>query len=161
MQKTSQKISPCLWFEGNAEEAIDYYLRVFKDARVIETLHHTDASPGPRGSVLAVTIELKGSEIMVLNGGSEFKFTPAVSMFVSCESQEELDRYWDMLLDGGQAIACGWLTDRFGVTWQIVPARLKSMLQDPDHDKANRTMKAMMQMIKLDMNALERAYNGA
>ncbi|MDR5854623.1 VOC family protein [Caballeronia sp. LZ062] len=157
-----QKISPCLWFEAdNAQQAVDFYLTVFDNARITETMRHTEASPGPAGSVLAVLFELDGEEFMAINGGSQFKFTPAISMFVNCDSQDEIDRYWDKLIDGGQALACGWVTDRFGVTWQIAPSRLRAMLQDPDPAKANRTMKAMMNMIKLDIAELERAYHGA
>jgi predicted 3-demethylubiquinone-9 3-methyltransferase (glyoxalase superfamily) len=155
-----QKISPCLWFDGNAEEAVAFYLGIFKSARILETMRHTEASPGVEGSVLAIMFELEGGEFMALNGGSNYKFTPAISMFVHCESQEEIDHYWDKLLDGGEAMACGWLTDRFGVTWQVAPQRLLSMLMDPDKEKANRTMKAMMGMIKLDINELQRVFDG-
>ncbi|MDR5771595.1 VOC family protein [Caballeronia sp. LP006] len=155
------KISPCLWFDGNAQEAVDFYLSVFKDARIVETMLHNEASPGTPGSVLAILFQLEGEDIMALNGGPEFKFTPALSLFVKCDSQAEIDRYWDKLLEGGQAMACGWLTDRFGVTWQIAPRKLLKMLQDPDPDKANRTMTSMRTMVKLDLDELERAYRGA
>jgi predicted 3-demethylubiquinone-9 3-methyltransferase (glyoxalase superfamily) len=154
------KISPCLWFDGNAEEAANFYLGVFPSARIKEIMRHTESSPGPAGSVLAVLFELEGEDFMALNGNSDFKFTPAVSMFIKCETQAEIDHYWDKLMDGGQSMACGWLTDRFGVTWQIAPTRLLAMLQDPDPVKADRTMKAMMDMIKLDIATLDRAYNG-
>jgi predicted 3-demethylubiquinone-9 3-methyltransferase (glyoxalase superfamily) len=155
-----QKISPCLWFDGNAEEAVNFYLGVFGSARITEIMRHTKSSPGPEGSVLVIRFELEGEEFMALNGGPEFKFTPAISMFVKCETQEEIDRYWAALMDGGAPMACGWLTDRFGVAWQIAPTRLLAMLQDPDPVKADRTMKAMMGMIKLDIAVLERAYEG-
>lgn len=154
------KISPCLWFDGNAQEAVEFYVGLFRNARITRTLLHNEASPGPVGSLLAVVFELDGQEFMALNGGSEFKFTPAISLFIKCDDQAEIDHYWDALLDGGQAMACGWLTDRFGVTWQVAPPRLLGMLQDPDPAKANRTMTAMRQMIKLDIAALERAYRG-
>jgi len=155
------KISPCLWFErANAEEAVNFYVDTFRNARITEIMRHTESSPGPAGSVLAVLFELEGEAFLTLNGGSEFKFTPAISMFIKCDTQEEIDHYWDKLLDGGQSMACGWLTDRFGVTWQVAPRRLLKMLQDPDPVKADRTMKAMREMIKLDIAALERAYNG-
>ncbi|SAL03820.1 3-demethylubiquinone-9 3-methyltransferase [Caballeronia calidae] len=154
------KISPCLWFDGNAEEAANFYLGVFPSARIKEIMRHTESSPGPAGSVLAVLFELEGEDFMALNGNSDFKFTPAVSMFIKCETQAEIDHYWDKLMDGGQSMACGWLTDRFGVTWQIAPTRLLAMLQDPDPVKADRTMKAMMDMIKLDIATLDRAYSG-
>jgi predicted 3-demethylubiquinone-9 3-methyltransferase (glyoxalase superfamily) len=154
------KISPCLWFDGNAEEAANFYVDTFKGARIVEIMRHTEASPGPAGSVLAVLFELEGEAFMALNGGSEFKFTPAISMFIKCDEQTEIDHYWDALMKGGQSMACGWLTDRFGVTWQIAPRRLLEMLQDPDPVKANRTMQSMMGMIRLDLAALDRAYNG-
>ncbi|WP_321798562.1 VOC family protein [Caballeronia sp. J97] len=156
-----QKISPCLWFDGQAEEAANFYLGVFKSARIKEIMRHTESSPGPAGTVLAVLFELEGEDFMALNGGPEYTFTPAISMFIKCDSQAEIDHYWDKLMDGGQSMACGWLTDRFGVTWQIAPTRLLKMLQDPDPVKADRTMKAMMGMIKLDLAALDRAYDGA
>jgi predicted 3-demethylubiquinone-9 3-methyltransferase (glyoxalase superfamily) len=156
-----QKISPCLWFKGGAQEAVDFYLGVFKSARITETMRHTASSPGPEGSVLAILFELEGEEFMAINGGSEFSFTPAISMFVCCDTQAEIDHYWDKLMEGGQSMACGWLTDRFGVTWQIAPTPLRSMLQDADKQKADRTMQALMKMIKLDMAELQRAYDGA
>lgn len=154
------KISPCLWFDGTAQEAVDFYVSVFRNARITNTLLHNEASPGPVGSLLAVEFELDGDAFLALNGGPEFQFTPAISMFVQCDDQAEIDHYWDKLLDGGQAMACGWLTDRFGVTWQIAPRRLIGMLRDADPAKANRTMAKMREMIKLDIAALERAYRG-
>ncbi|BAN23300.1 VOC family protein [Caballeronia insecticola] len=156
-----QKISPCLWFDGNAEEVVNHYIGIFRNARIKEIMRHIETSPGPVGSVLAILFELEGEDFMALNGGPEFTFTPAISMFIKCETQAEIDHYWDKLLDGGQSMACGWLTDRFGVTWQVAPRRLPTMLQDPDPVKANRTMTAMRGMIKLDIAELERAYNGA
>ncbi|SAL79813.1 3-demethylubiquinone-9 3-methyltransferase [Caballeronia peredens] len=155
-----QKISPCLWFNGNAEEVVDTYLGIFRNARIKEILRHNDSSPGPAGTVLAIMFELEGEDFMALNGGPDFQFTPAISMFIKCETQAEIDHYWDKLLDGGQSMACGWLTDRFGVTWQVAPGRLPKMLQDPDPAKSNRTMTAMRGMIKLDIAELDRAYNG-
>jgi predicted 3-demethylubiquinone-9 3-methyltransferase (glyoxalase superfamily) len=155
-----QKISPCLWFQGSAEEAVNYYVATFKGARIKETMRHTASSPGAEGTPLAFLFELEGQDFMAINGGSEFKFTPAISMFIRCDSQEEIDHYWDRLMDGGASMACGWLTDRFGVTWQIAPRHLTSMLQDPDPVKADRTMKAMMGMIKLDINELQRVFDG-
>ncbi|MDR5779559.1 VOC family protein [Caballeronia sp. LZ065] len=155
------KISPCLWFKGNAEEAANFYVATFKGARITDVMRHTEASPGPAGSVLAVLFELEGEAFMALNGNSNFDFTPAVSMFIKCDTQDEIDYYWDKLMDGGKSMACGWLTDRYGVVWQVAPRRLLKMLQDPDAEKANRTMRAMMDMIKLDFVELERVYNGA
>jgi predicted 3-demethylubiquinone-9 3-methyltransferase (glyoxalase superfamily) len=159
-EERMNKISPCLWFDGTAQEAVDFYVSVFRNARITNTLLHNEASPGPVGSLLAVEFELDGDAFLALNGGPEFQFTPAISMFVQCDDQAEIDHYWDKLLDGGQAMACGWLTDRFGVTWQIAPRRLIGMLRDADPAKANRTMAKMREMIKLDIAALERAYRG-
>jgi predicted 3-demethylubiquinone-9 3-methyltransferase (glyoxalase superfamily) len=159
-EERMNKISPCLWFDGTAQEAVDFYVSVFRNARITNTLLHNEASPGPVGSLLAVEFELEGDAFLALNGGPEFQFTPAISMFVQCDDQAEIDHYWDKLLDGGQAMACGWLTDRFGVTWQIAPRRLIGMLRDADPAKANRTMAKMREMIKLDIAALERAYRG-
>ncbi|MFM0335783.1 VOC family protein [Paraburkholderia fungorum] len=156
-----QKIAPCLWFDGNAEEAARFYTGVFGNSRIATTMHHTDAGPGPKGSVLAVTFELEGQEFMALNGGPQFTFTPAISLFVHCGSQQEIDSYWAKLCDGGAPQQCGWVQDRFGVSWQIVPDALGRMLRDPDAGKAKRVMEAMMDMVKLDIGELERAYRGA
>ncbi|MFL9964751.1 VOC family protein [Paraburkholderia sediminicola] len=154
-----QRIAPCLWFDGNAEEAARFYTSVFADSRIATTLHYTDAGPGPAGGVLAVTFEIEGQEFMALNGGPQFPFTPAISLFVHCGSQEEIDRYWSKLIDGGGSPwQCGWLQDRFGVSWQIVPDALGEMLRDQDRAKASRVMQAMMKMVKLDVAQLEQAY---
>ena len=155
-----QKIAPCLWFDGNAEEAADFYTSVFPASRIATTLHYTDAGPGPAGKVVAVTFELEGQELMALNGGPQYHFTPAISLFVHCDSQEEVDHYWSKLLDGGEPWACGWLRDRFGVSWQIAPNVLMEMLRDPDREKASRVMAQMMKMVKLDIAPLEEAYRG-
>jgi predicted 3-demethylubiquinone-9 3-methyltransferase (glyoxalase superfamily) len=156
-----QKIAPCLWFDGQAEEAARFYLSVFSASRIAATLHYTEAAPGRTGDVLAVTFEIEGQEFMALNGGPQYQFTPAISLMVHCSSQEEVDRYWSAFLDsGGQTMACGWLQDRYGVSWQIVPDGLLEMLRDPDRDKANRVMTAMMKMIKLDIGELTKAYRG-
>jgi predicted 3-demethylubiquinone-9 3-methyltransferase (glyoxalase superfamily) len=155
-----QKIAPCLWFDGNAEEAADFYMSVFPASRIATTLHYTDAGPGPAGKVVAITFELEGQEFMALNGGPQYTFTPAISLFVHCESQQEVDHYWSKLLDGGEPVACGWLRDRFGVSWQIAPNVLLEMLRDPDRAKASRVMAQMMKMVKLDIAPLEQAYRG-
>lgn len=156
-----QKIAPCLWFDGNAEEAARFYTSVFAESRIVTTMHFTDAGPGPEGHVLAITFEIDGQEFMALNGGPQFPFTPAISLFVHCSSQQEVDRYWAKLIDGGGSPwQCGWLTDRFGVSWQIVPDALGEMLRDPDKAKAGRVMAAMMKMVKLDLAQLEHAYRG-
>jgi predicted 3-demethylubiquinone-9 3-methyltransferase (glyoxalase superfamily) len=133
---------------------------VFSDSRIATTLHYADAGPGPKGGVLAITFEIEGQEFMALNGGPEFHFTPAISLFVHCSSQEEIDNYWVKLCDGGAPWQCGWLKDRFGVSWQIAPDALMAMLRDPDTTKASRVMQAMMNMVKLDLAELERAYRG-
>jgi predicted 3-demethylubiquinone-9 3-methyltransferase (glyoxalase superfamily) len=155
-----QKITPCLWFDGKAEEAMRFYMSIFPDSEIVNVMHYGDSGPGPKGGVLAATFRLRGQEFMALNGGPHFQFTPAVSFFVACETQDEIDFLWEQLLAGGQPQQCGWLTDRYGVSWQIVPAALGRMLQDPDAEKANRAMTAMLGMIKLDIAALERAYAG-
>jgi predicted 3-demethylubiquinone-9 3-methyltransferase (glyoxalase superfamily) len=156
-----QQISTCLWFDSQAEEAAKFYMSIFRDSKVISTLRCGDAGPGPKGSVLVITFELNGQEIIALNGGSHFTLTPAVSLFVKCKTQEEIDTYWDKLLAGGEPSHCGWLTDKFGLSWQIVPTVLVEMLQDKDAAKAARVMEALMKMIKLDIAALKRAYDGA
>ena len=156
-----QKITPCLWFDGKAEEAMKFYLSIFKNGKVTNVMHYGEAGPGPKGSVLAVTFELEGQEFMGLNGGSGYHFTPAISMFVKCKTQAEVDHYWEKLLaGGGKPVQCGWLTDKYGVSWQIVPAALGDMLQDKDAVKAQRAMQAMMKMVKLDIAVLEKAYQG-
>ena len=156
-----QRISTCLWFDGKAEEAANFYTSIFKNSKIVDTMRWGDVGDGPKGSVLTVTFQIDGYEIVALNGGPHFSFTPAISLFVKCKTQEELDYYWDRLLDGGRPEHCGWLYDRFGLCWQIVPTILHEMLQDKDEAKANRVMAAMMKMIKLDIPALQRAYDGA
>lgn len=153
-----QKIEPCLWFDGNAEDAVRFYTSVFPASRIATTLHHTSAGPGPKGGVLAITFEIDAQRFMALNGGPQYPFTPAISLMVHCSSQDEVDYYWSRLVDGGEPVQCGWLKDRFGVSWQIAPDRLLEMLRDPDDAKASRVMRAMMQMVKLDLAELERAY---
>lgn len=156
-----QKISTCLWFDGKAEEAMKFYLSIFKNGKVVNVMHYGEAGPGPKGSVLAVTFELEGQEFIGLNGGPQSQFTPAISMFVKCQTQAEVDDYWEKLLaGGGKPQQCGWLTDKFGVSWQIVPTALGDMLRDKDAKKAQRAMQAMMQMVKLDIAALKKAYDG-
>lgn len=155
------KIEPCLWFDGNAEDAARFYTSVFPDSRIATTLHHTSAGPGAKGGVLAITFEIHGQRFMALNGGPQYTFTPAISLMVHCASQDEVDYYWSKLLDGGEPVQCGWLKDRFGVSWQVAPDKLLEMLRDPDDEKASRVMRAMMQMVKLDLPELERAYRAA
>ena len=155
-----QKITPFLWFDGKAEEALAFYTGIFKDSKILKVMRYGDAGPGPKGSVMGATFQLLGQEFFALNGGPQYHFTPAISFFVTCNTQAEVDELWNKLLQGGQAQQCGWLTDRYGLSWQIVPAVLPELLQDKDAAKANRVMQAMMKMIKLDIAALERAYAG-
>ena len=154
-----QKISPCLWFDGRAEDAMKFYVGLFPNARVTDVMHYGDGAPYPKGSVLSCEFELEGQAFTALNGPPMFAFTPAVSFLVRCETQAEVDRYWSALLEGGQPMQCGWLTDRFGVTWQIVPNALGRMLKDPDSAKADRVMQAMMKMVKLDIATLQKAFD--
>jgi predicted 3-demethylubiquinone-9 3-methyltransferase (glyoxalase superfamily) len=152
-----QKITPFLWFDGNAEEAMNFYTSVFKNAKVGNISRYGEAGPGPAGSVLTASFELEGLEFTALNGGPHFKFNEAISFHVACESQAEVDYFWDGLGAGGQIQQCGWLKDKFGVSWQIVPTALPRLLGNPDRAKANRVMQAMLEMKKLDIAALERA----
>jgi predicted 3-demethylubiquinone-9 3-methyltransferase (glyoxalase superfamily) len=153
-------ITPCLWFDGNAEEAVAFYSGIFKSAKVIDTLYYGEGLPMPAGSVLTITFELDGNPFIALNGGPQYKFTPALSLSVECATQEEVDRFWTRLTDGGKEVACGWLEDKYGVSWQIVPTVLPAMLKDPDKARAARVFQAMVHMVKLDIAALQRAYDG-
>jgi predicted 3-demethylubiquinone-9 3-methyltransferase (glyoxalase superfamily) len=158
------KISPCLWFDDQAEAAANFYVAVFRDCgqqtAIGTTMYYNDAGPRPKGTVLTVSFTLADQEFIALNGGPHFTFSPAISMFVKCADQAEVDRFWEKLLEGGQPQQCGWLTDRFGVSWQIVPTVLGDMLQDSDPVRAARVMQAVLGMIKLDIAALKRAYDG-
>lgn len=157
-----QKIKTFLWFDGQAEEAVNFYLSVFPQAKAGKVLRWGDVGPGPKGSVLTASFELDGDEFTAINGGPQYKFTPAVSFMIPCETQQEVDHYWSTLLaGGGEASACGWLTDRFGVSWQVTPVGLQDMLMDKDPAKANRVMEAMMKMVKLDIATLRRAYDAS
>ncbi len=153
-----QKITPFLWFDGKAEEAMNFYTEIFKNSKVVDIMRYGDAGPGPKGSVMSATFQLEGQEFIALNGGPQFTFSPAISFFVKCQTQEEVDELWDRLLAGGRPQQCGWLTDRYGLSWQIVPTVLGEMLQDKDPDKSSRVMKAMLKMVKLDIAALKEAY---
>ena len=155
------KLTPSLWFDGQAEEAANYYASIFEDSKVGRVGHFTEAGPGTPGSVLAVEFELNGQKFVGLNGGPEFTFNEAISFQIFCKDQEEIDYYWDALLaDGGQESECGWLKDRFGVSWQIVPKRLQELLDGDDRDGARRAMEAMLGMVKLDIAELEAARRG-
>jgi predicted 3-demethylubiquinone-9 3-methyltransferase (glyoxalase superfamily) len=145
------KVVPFLWFNDNAEEAAEFYLKVFPHARKVEELRSKGVGPWPEGKIATVTIELEGQEMVFLNGGPAYQLSPAFSFFIQCDSQAEIDSYWDKLMDGGKASACGWLTDRFGLSWQVVPRKIGELVSHP------KAMQAMMGMIKLDMGALEAA----
>jgi predicted 3-demethylubiquinone-9 3-methyltransferase (glyoxalase superfamily) len=157
-----QQISPFLWFDGQAEEAVDFWVSVFKDAKKGPVRYYADSFPVEkwRGKVLTASMTLRGQEFVALNAGPDFQFTPAISFMVLCATQQEIDEYWAKLTDGGKTMACGWLTDKFGVTWQITPETMDAMLNDPDRAKAQRVMQAMMGMVKLDIAELERARDG-
>ncbi len=153
-----QKLTTWLWFDTEAEEAAAFYTGIFPDSRITEVTYYGEAGPRPAGMVMTVTFELFGREFVGLNGGPEYKIEgAAVSLMVECESQDELDGYWDRLTDGGEEVACGWATDRYGLAWQVVPRRLHELLADPDQAKAQRVMAAMLQMKKIDIAALEQA----
>ncbi len=154
-----QKITTFLWFDDNAEEAINHYLSIFKNSKIVSVIRHGDAGPGPKGTVLGATFEIEGQQFIALNGGPKFKFTEAISLFVNCETQEEVDDLWEKLSAGGRTDRCGWLKDKFGLSWQIIPSVLGEMLQDKDAEKANRVMKAMLQMDKIDISRLRQAYD--
>jgi predicted 3-demethylubiquinone-9 3-methyltransferase (glyoxalase superfamily) len=155
-----QKITPFLWFDKDAEDAAKFYTSIFKNSKVGKIARYGDAGPGPKGSVMTVEFELNGEQFVALNGGPEFKFTEAISFVVNCESQEEIDYFWGKLTAGGQEVQCGWLKDKFGLSWQIVPTAIGKMLSDPDPAKSQRVMKAMLEMIKIDLPTLQRAYDG-
>ncbi len=153
-----QKITPFLWFDNNAEEAAELYVSIFRDSKILSVSRYGDAGPGPAGSAMSVTFELEGQQFMALNGGPQYKFTEAISLFVHCTTQEEVDDLWARLSAGGEEGPCGWLKDRYGLSWQIVPSVLGELLGDEDAEKAKRVMQAMLQMKKLDIRRLKQAY---
>jgi predicted 3-demethylubiquinone-9 3-methyltransferase (glyoxalase superfamily) len=155
-----QKIAPFLWFDTKAEEAANFYVSLFKNSRITSVNRYGEAGPGPKGTVMAVTFELEGQKFMALNGGPQFKFTPAISFFVNCDTQQEVDYLWEKLSQGGKPNRCGWLDDKFGVTWQIIPTALMKLMSDPDPQKSKRVMQAMLQMDKIDVKRLEQAHRG-
>lgn len=156
-----QKITPFLWFDGKAEEAMNFYTSIFADSKIESVTRYGEGGPGPKGAVMSGTFQLNGQTFMALNGGPQFTFSPAVSFFVNCETQEEIDELWEKLSEGGEPGRCGWLTDKFGLSWQIIPKILGELLQDKDAEKSARVMQAMLQMDKLDIEALKRAYEGS
>ena len=154
------KIAPFLWFNNQAEEAANFYASVFPNSKIVNVSRYGEAGPGPKGSVMTVDFELDGQRVTALNGGPEFKFTEAISLYVDCKTQEEVDRYWQKLSEGGSPGPCGWLKDRYGLSWQIIPSTLGQLLNDPDRKKANRVMEAMLKMKKIDIAGLKKAYEG-
>ena len=155
-----QKITPFLCFDGKAEEAMNFYVSVIPNSKVLGITRVGDGGPGPKGSVLTANFVLNGTEFVALNGGPRFKFTEAISFVINCETQEEVDRYWEKLSDGGSKDMCGWLKDKYGLSWQIVPIQLTQMLQDKDQQKAGRAMAAMMKMKKIVISELKQAFDG-
>jgi predicted 3-demethylubiquinone-9 3-methyltransferase (glyoxalase superfamily) len=153
-----QKISPFLWFDTQAEAAANFYVSIFTNSRVLKIARYGDSGPGPKGSVMTVEFELEGQQFIALNGGPRFKFTEAISFSVRCQTQAEIDSLWAKLTEGGKEVACGWLKDKYGLSWQINPTVLGKMLSDPDPKKSNRVMQAMLKMKKIDIAALQNAY---
>jgi predicted 3-demethylubiquinone-9 3-methyltransferase (glyoxalase superfamily) len=154
-----QKITPFLWFDDQAEEAMHFYTSIFKNSKVGTVSRYPEGAPGPAGKVMSATFQLEGQEFMALNGGPLFKFTEAISLFVNCETQEEVDALWAKLSARGKESQCGWLKDKFGLSWQIIPTALGKMLGDPDRERAKRVMQAMLKMKKIDIAGLKRAYD--
>jgi predicted 3-demethylubiquinone-9 3-methyltransferase (glyoxalase superfamily) len=153
-----QKITPFLWFDGKAEEAMNFYISLFKDSKIVSVTRYGEAGPGPKGTVMTAKFVLNGQEFVALNGGPQFTFTEAISFVVNCETQQEVDELWEKLSEGGKKSRCGWLKDKYGLSWQVVPTALVEMLQDKDAKKSNRVMQAMLQMDKIDIETLRRAY---
>src|ERR1700692_4164962 len=159
MNMPTQKITPFLWFDHQAEEAATFYTSIFKNSKIETVTRYGDAGPGPKGSVMTIAFELDGQKFVGLNGGPHYQFTPAISFVVNCEGQEEVDHYWETLTAGGKEIQCGWLVDKYGVSWQIVPTALVEMLRDKDPVRSQRVMKAMFQMKKIDIAGLKAAHD--
>jgi predicted 3-demethylubiquinone-9 3-methyltransferase (glyoxalase superfamily) len=155
-----QKITPFLWFNDKAEEAMNFYVSVFKNSKVVSVTRYGEAGPGRKGTVMSATFQLEGQDFYALNGGPQFTFTPAISLFVNCETQQEVDELWEKLSEGGRKDRCGWLQDKYGLSWQVIPSILGKLLQDEDAEKSNRVMKAMLQMDKIDIQRLKQAYDG-
>jgi len=154
------QISTCLWFDGRAEEAANFYVSIFPNSKILKTARYPEGAPGPAGSVMIIEFELDGRKFLGLNGGPHFKFNEAISFIISCQTQEEVDRYWQALTAGGGEVQCGWVKDKFGVSWQVTPTMLGQLLSDPDAQKAKRVMQAMMGMKKLDVRGLKQAAAG-
>jgi predicted 3-demethylubiquinone-9 3-methyltransferase (glyoxalase superfamily) len=155
-----RKITPCLWFDNQAEEAANFYTSIFKDSKIGKVSHYGDAGPGPKGSVMTAEFQIEGQDFMGLNGGPLFKFNESVSFVVNCETQDEVDYYWEKLSAGGEKVQCGWLKDKYGLSWQVTPTILGKLMSDKDPEKVKRVTEAMLKMKKLDINILKEAYNG-
>jgi predicted 3-demethylubiquinone-9 3-methyltransferase (glyoxalase superfamily) len=155
-----QKITPFLWFNEQAEEAINFYVSIFKNSKILNVSRYGDEMPGPKGKVMTAAFMLDGQEFIALNGGPQFKFTEAISFVVNCETQEEVDELWEKLTEGGEEVQCGWLKDKYGLSWQIVPAILGELMSDPDPEKAQRVTQAMLKMQKIIVADLQKAYAG-
>ena len=153
-------ITPFLWFDNQAEEAVNFYTSIFKNSRVDHVSRYGDAGPGPKGAVMTASFNLDGQQFIALNGGPQFTFSPAISFVVNCDTQQDIDHYWSKLSMGGRTDHCGWLTDKFGVSWQIVPTILGQLMTEKDAEKSGRVMKALLQMTKLDIEALKQAHEG-
>ncbi len=153
------KITPFLWFDGKAEEAMNFYVSIFKNSKVGRVTRYGEAGPSPKGTVMSATFQLDGQDFLALNGGPQFTFSPAISFFVNCETQEEVDDLWEKLSEGGKKERCGWLKDKYGLSWQIIPSPLGTMLNDKDAEKSSRVMHAMLQMDKIDIKGLQWAYD--
>lgn len=156
-----QKITPFLWFDGNAEEAVNFYTSIFKDSKILSLNRYGKGGPGPEGSIMTASFILQGQEFVALNGGPNFKFTEAISFVVNCYTQEEVDFFWEKLSEGGKTSQCGWLKDKFGLSWQIVPIEMPKLFQSGDPKKSQNVMQAMLKMTKLDINILKKAYDEA
>jgi predicted 3-demethylubiquinone-9 3-methyltransferase (glyoxalase superfamily) len=155
-----QKITPFLWFDNNAEEAVSFYVSIFKNSKVLGVSRYGEAGPGPKGTVMTASFQIDGQEFVALNGGPLFKFSPAISFVVNCETQAEVDEFWEKLSADGEKQQCGWVKDKYGLSWQIVPTILPKLATDKDPEKVKRVMEAMMKMHKLDIQGLQRAYDG-
>ena len=154
-----KKITPFLWFDGKAEEAMNFYVSIFKNSKIGSVTRYGEAGTGPKGTVMSATFQLDGQDFFALNGGPHFTFSPAISFFVNCETQQEVDDLWEKLSEGGEKQRCGWLKDKYGLSWQIIPSALSEMLHDKDAAKSGRVMKAMLQMDKIDIKGLNQAYD--
>jgi len=154
-----QKITPFLWFDDKAEEAMNFYVSIFKNSKRGRISRYGEAGPGPKGTVMVATFQLEGQDFMALNGGPHFKFTEAISLVVNCESQDEVDAFWEKLSEGGSKGQCGWLKDKYGLSWQVVPTALGKLMSDPNPEKSKRVMTAMLKMTKMDIQGLQQAYD--